>query len=1112
VVEFRVLGPVEVYSDDKSVHVGGVKQRSILAFLIASHGQTVTADRIVGEVYGEDAAPGARRSVQTIVSMLRRDLGDVIIGTREGYRFDAPRTAVDAYQFEDGVAAGLKLLEADPRQASSVFDETLGLWRGDPYGDVDGRGAFQPEVARLTELRFTALEARVEADLACGRHREVLAELEALVAEYPLRERLWGWLMLALYRTGRQADALAAYQRARTVLGEQLGLDPSNELRELEEQILLHDQALDLVIPVPHNLPAQLTSFVGRRLELIELDELLTEKRLVTLTGAGGSGKTRLAIELARGVLDGYPDGAWFVDLRDVDADGVAPLIASTLGVVLSGGAPIADLLIDALVGRRLLLVLDNCEHVLGAAAPLVERLTSRDGHLRVLATSREPLGVPGESTMPVKPLPVPESDEHDQVAVSDAVVLFAERAGAVQPDFALEEHVDSVFEICRSVEGLPLALELAAARLIVFSPEELAVRLVDQLAELKTTQKAGDLRHATMAATVGWSWEILNDAERTLLERLSVFHGTWPLGAAEAICAFEPINRNQAADLMASLVAKSLVVVDGVSRGSTRYRLLEPIRQYAARELDDRATGQLRSRFVDYWSRTLAELHEPYSGFSMRDYDRARELEDDRANLAVAIEWALASGRFEDAMTIFISPFGDLLVLRGSAFGVASRWIDTAIEHRKEISPDALVEALSIMCSIASSDWRNEACVSYAERAIELSTMPEQRYRFGLFAAVGTTRQGRHEEANRILDQIIAKADDSAWRACALLAKSQYELPRAAWELCEAAMDLSPIDSLGWWDEGYAAWLIGEAAGGSGRYEVALKMEERAVELSRQSGWLVLECTAAATLAWLYAIGGRLDEASALLNDTVPLVRRMHRAHSTALSIHARAADVARLQGDLDQARGTTAEIARMTEPGSEMVRVGEGTRAFETALIARDGGDYARALELLDGLVASLEVSGQASDLGSMPGMRIARAGVHLRTDDPDRALEDLGVVLAEPQRLFHHDALTAVDLTAIALAQQNRADKAARLFSAIDRERDNCGLVIPTPDQPLREQAVSATRSVLEHDWDSALAQGRTLALDEALVYAATEANVTAATPAATPHAASSTISPS
>ena len=249
---------------------------------------------------------------------------------------------------------GSRLVGSDPRQASSVFDEALGLWRGDPYGDVDGRGGFEPEIARLASCGSRALEARAEADLVCGRHREVLAELEALVAEYPLRERLWGWLMLALYRTGRQADALAAYQRARSVLGEELGLEPSTDLRELEGQILLHDPALDLIPMVPHNLPSSLTSFVGRRLELIELGELLTERRLVTLTGAGGSGKTRLAIELGRQVLDDFSDGVWLVDLRGVDAAGVSPLVGSTLKVITSGDKPIADQLVDAVVGSTL--------------------------------------------------------------------------------------------------------------------------------------------------------------------------------------------------------------------------------------------------------------------------------------------------------------------------------------------------------------------------------------------------------------------------------------------------------------------------------------------------------------------------------------------------------------------------------------------------------------------------------------------------------------------------------------------------------------------------------------------------------------------------------------
>ena len=636
VVEFRVLGPVEVYSGNTPVHVGGVKQRSILALLIASHGQTVTADRIVGEVYGEDTASGARRSVQTIISMLRREFGDVIVGTGDGYRFDSPRTAVDACRFEDGVAEGLALVGDDPRQASSVFDEALGLWRGDPYGDVDGRGAFEPEVARLTELRFAALEARAEADLVCGRHREVVAELEALVGEYPLRERLWGWLMLALYRTGRQADALAAYQRARTAFGE-LGLEPSSELRALEGQILLRDESLDLVPAVPHNLPASLTSFVGRRLDLIELGERLSEKRLVTLTGAGGSGKTRLAIELGREALEDYPDGVWFIDLRGVDAKGVAPLIASTLGLVVAGDRWLRDQVADVVSAQRLLLILDNCEHVLDGLAPLVERLLRRDGPARILATSRELLGVPGESTVLVNPLSVPEGATVQGLAGSDAAALFTQRACSTQPDFIAGEHVTSVFEICRSVEGLPLGLELAAARLRVFSPEDLADRLDDQITVLKSSQRAGDLRHSTIESSIRWSWDLLNDREQVLLSRLSVLPGTWSLSTAEAVCGFEPITSGDVADLVGSLVEKSLVAAERVSAGSKRFRLLEPIRQYASIAIDTETTVRLRGRVVDYWSATLERSYDPESPFEWRDHERARALEADQAILTAA-------------------------------------------------------------------------------------------------------------------------------------------------------------------------------------------------------------------------------------------------------------------------------------------------------------------------------------------------------------------------------------------------------------------------------------------------------------------------------------------
>ena len=1096
VVEFRVLGPLEVYSGDILVHVGGVKQRSILALLIANQGRAVSADRIVDEVYGEDAAAGVRRSVQTIVSMLRRDLGDVVVGTGDGYRFDAPRDTVDVYRFEDGVAAGLDHFGDNPSRASSLLDEALGLWRGDPYGDVDGRSVFQPEITRLARLRSAALEGRVEADLACGRHREVVVEVEALVAEYPLRERLWGLWMLALYRVGRQADALAAYQQLRSVLGEQLGLEPSTELRELEEQILLQDPALDLVAATAHNLPALLTSFVGRRLELIELGELLTETRLVTLTGAGGSGKTRLAIELGRQVLDGYPDGVWFVDLRGVDGSGVAPLITSTLGVITSGDTPIVDQLVDALSGRRLLLVLDNCEHVLDVVAPLVERVVSREGQMRVLATSREPLGVPGESVMPVHPLPLPESVKLEQGAVSDAVVLFTERAGSAQPGFALEEHTDAVLEICRSVDGLPLALELAAARLFVFSPEELAVRLDDQLATLRSSQRAGDLRHATIETTIAWSWELLDDAERALAGRLSVFQGTWSLDAAEAICGFEPISRNQVADLTGSLVAKSLVVVDDVAAGSTRYRLLEPIRQYVTRQLSDQATELLKSRCIDYWSTTLAKVYDLDSPVAVRAHEQGRALEPDQANLTAAVEWALAADRFNDAMVIFASPFGDLLMLQGTAFESVTRWTDTALLHRDALSPGPLVWTLEVAGSIAGAVSSNEAWLGYATLGIECARSAEERLWFELLAAVATNKLEGHTAAtDAMFDRVIGQTDDPGMRASALLAKAKFGPPMQAWTLVEQAMDLSPIDSLGFYDEITACTRILDTAGDSGHYDIATQMAERALELSRHSRWVFVETQSAAALVWLYAARGRLDEAAALIAEMVPIARRILGPTMSRPLIPWRAASIARQQGRFDEARSYVEESLRAAvQAGVGVWREAMPLYAIrESALISRDEGDLDQAQDIVGDALQRLEDFDHVS-LG--PWIRAelltTRASVALRGSDPHGALEDLRGVLAEPENLSHAVALIAVDLTAIALAQQGRAKHAARLFGVVDQERERTGLVVRPPDEPLRGSAIHDTRSILGHDWDSAVAEGRIMTLDEAVVHASNETN--------------------
>ena len=940
-----------------------------------------------------------------------------------------------------------------------------------------------------------SLEGRVEADLGCGRHREVLGELEALTVEFPLRERLWGLWMLALCRAGRQAEALAAYQLVRRVLGEQLGIEPSTELRMLEEQILLQDPVLDLVSPVPHNLPASLTSFVGRDLEVFEVGEMLARTRLVTLTGAGGSGKTRLAVELGRRTLDEYPDGVWFVDSRGVEAVGVASVIASTLQMVTTGDRPVVDELVDALWSRRLLLVLDNCEHVLDVVAPLVDRLVGRDGDVRVLATSREALGVPGESMMLVRPLPMPESADADELASCEAAVLFADRARGVMPEFVVDEHVDAVFRVCRSVEGLPLALELAAARLRAFSPEELADRLGDQLATLRTVQRSGDLRHATIDATIQWSWDLLDDTERTLLSRLSVFHGTCSLEAAESVCGFEPVDGVQVADLVAGLVAKSLVVVDGVDGGSTRYRLLEPIRQYAAHQLDDQASDRLRHRLVDYWSATLAMSYDPDTRFAWRDHARARDLEVDQANLTAVIEWALASGRLEDAMKVFASPFGDLLILQGSGFRLAFRWINTAREHRKTIRDGVLLAALEISGAIAATVGTSEAMLDYAEMAIEIARTPEERHWFELAAALATSRlEGHSEKTKAMFDRVIAQADDPAMQASALLARTVFEVPQQAWTLVQQATELSPMDSLGYYDECAAGIRIADTAADSGHYDVAARTAERTLDLSRRFGSLVPECLAAVILARVYSIVGRIDEAATIISEVLPVAGRVLGPGGIDLNVVRRAGECARLQGDLDRARRYVNEV-RATLKRNHLDAIGQMyaiLTARESALISRDEGDLRHAEEELRDAFRRLE---DLDHVGMGPWLydmaRAAQASIELRRGDPDRALAHTRAVFSEPR--LHYSAVEAVDSAAIAFAQQGRAELAARLKGAVDSERNDCGLVIQPPDAPLRETAMRHAESLYGGDWDTAVEQGRAMTLQEAIELANTQANL-------------------
>ncbi|WHM33280.1 BTAD domain-containing putative transcriptional regulator [Streptomyces sp. BPPL-273] len=694
-VRYRILGTTQVLRPDgTAVPLGGARLRALLTVLALRAGRAVPAGLLVEEVWGGDPPADATGALQALVGRLRRAIGAQAVASADGgYRLTAAPDDVDLHRFDRLVGEGARALaDGDPAKAAVPLDDALALWRGPALADLPDRTA---EAARWETRHLDALRARHTAALDLGEAERSLPELTALCDARPLDEPLQALRLRALRDTGRTAEALAAYASVRHLLADRLGTDPGPGLRALHGELLAPGEPV--VPPAPSgsrpapaegaappaspgsrpapaeaprapaprrrgNLRARLTSFVGRDADIESLRADLATARLVTLLGPGGAGKTRLSQEAAEGAGDTAPDGVWLAELAPVDdPDAVPEAVLTALGAretVLYGAgaeemraagaerpATAVERLVEHCGRRRMLIVLDNCEHVVDAAARLTEELLARCPHLTVLATSREPLGVPGESLRPVEPLPEPA-----------ALRLLADRGVAARPGFrpdADEDTAAACAEICRRLDGLPLAIELAAARLRMLTPRQIADRLDDRFRLLSSGSRTVLPRQQTLRAVVDWSWDLLDAAEREVLGRLSVFAGGCDLTAAEAVCG------PAALDALGSLVDKSLVVAAPVTDRQTgeemRYRLLETVAEYAGERLDE-AGGRVaaeRAHLTHY--REFARTTDPLLR-GPHQLAAIERLEREYENVRTALRHAIADRDEQEALCLSLS------------------------------------------------------------------------------------------------------------------------------------------------------------------------------------------------------------------------------------------------------------------------------------------------------------------------------------------------------------------------------------------------------------------------------------------------------------------------
>jgi predicted ATPase/DNA-binding SARP family transcriptional activator len=915
-----MLGPFEVRTDDGTAEVPGVRLRAVLAALALEPGRIVTREQLVDWIWGQQPPADEANALQALVSRLRKTLpGGVIEADSGGYRLAVPPDAVDVSQFERLVG---QARAAEPLARADLLRSALELWRGTAMEGVGLRGseAFDAAVTRLDELYLTALGDRVDADIRLGRGRELVSELTELVAAHPLREGFVAALMRALAEAGRRAEALTVYQRTRERLAEELGVDPSAELSALHTA-LLRGELGERVENRTTNLRAELTSFVGRDDDVVAVARLVAGHRLVTLTGPGGAGKTRLAAETARSILDDLPDGAWLVELAPVRAgDELAQVALAAIGLrdqaLLGGGSggDSVDRLVAAVRERTALLILDNCEHVIDAAAAFADRLLRECRRLRILATSREPLGITGEALWQVAPLALPaEGASTSDVVSSPAVRLLRDRAGVVRKDIGSDEHtLSDMLRICQALDGIPLAIELAAARLRTMSLDQLASRLDDRFRLLTGGSRTALPRHRTLGAVVDWSWDLLTEAERAVLRRLAVFSGGASLEAVERVCADEELARRQVLDLLTALTEKSLLVAGG--EGTPRYRMLGTIREYAAQRLAEAGeTELLRQAHLGYFTE-LAETAEPHLRRAEQlAWMAALTLE--HHNISAALRGAIADGQAHEAMRL-VAAAGWYWYLgghraEGTELSIAAASLPGEVPD--EVRATAYLVVTVFVTSRPGSDQYDAR--EWIRESYRLSQRSQLRN--PLLGFVGPLNLALQEpsELSPAFEPLLT--DDDPWvRALARLSRGRFRLMFGGSESdvdADFEVALTEFRVLGdRWGISFALTCLADRLAARGEFPRACARYEEAVTTLTEVGAIEDVVGLRARQAQLYWLLGDERSSTTAIAEVQRYEHRIGWPDSLA-EVALSMAQLARWRGEADEAYGHLAAVRRI-------------------------------------------------------------------------------------------------------------------------------------------------------------------------------------------------------